>query len=66
VGIAQIFQRSGTLSVSWKASNITKPADFKGKKVGAWGYGNEYEVTSHAFAFYADWETTHAPPRRSA
>ena len=48
VDIAQIFQRSGTLSVSWKASNITKPADFKGKKVGAWGFGNEFEVTAGA------------------
>ena len=37
VDIAQIFQRSGTLSVSWKDSNITKPADFKGKKVGVVG-----------------------------
>ncbi len=48
VNIAQIFQRSGTLSVSWKDSNITKPADFKGKKVGAWGFGNEFEVTAAA------------------
>ncbi len=48
VDIAQIFQRSGTLSVSWKDSNITKPADFKGKKVGAWGFGNEFEVTAAA------------------
>jgi NitT/TauT family transport system substrate-binding protein len=30
VDIAQIFQRSGTLSVSWKDSNITGPADFAG------------------------------------
>jgi NitT/TauT family transport system substrate-binding protein len=48
VDIAQIFQRSGTLSVSWKDSNITKPADFKGKKVGVWGFGNEFEVTAGA------------------
>jgi NitT/TauT family transport system substrate-binding protein len=48
VNIAQIFQRSGTLSVSWKDSNITQPADFKGKKVGAWGFGNEFEVTAAA------------------
>ncbi|MBA2701922.1 MAG: ABC transporter substrate-binding protein [Chloroflexi bacterium] len=48
VDIAQIFQRSGTLSVSWKDSNITKPTDFKGKKVGAWGFGNEFEVTAAA------------------
>ena len=48
VDIAQVFQRSGTLSVSWKDSNITTPADFKGKKVGAWGFGNEFEVTAAA------------------
>jgi len=48
VNIAQIFQRSGTLSVSWKESNITKPADFKGKKVGVWDFGNEFEVTAGA------------------
>ena len=48
VDIAQIFQRSGTLSVAFKESGITKPADFKGKKVGAWGFGNEFEVTAAA------------------
>jgi NitT/TauT family transport system substrate-binding protein len=48
VNIAQMFQRSGTLSVSWKDSNITSPADFAGKKVGAWGFGNEFEVTAAA------------------
>ena len=48
VSIAQVFQRSGTRSVSWKDSNITKPEDFKGKKVGVWDFGNEYEVTAGA------------------
>jgi NitT/TauT family transport system substrate-binding protein len=48
VSIAQIFQRSGTRSVSWKDSNITGPADFAGKKVGVWDFGNEYEVTAGA------------------
>ncbi|MGP1674389.1 MAG: ABC transporter substrate-binding protein [Candidatus Limnocylindrales bacterium] len=48
VNIAQIFQRSGTLSVSWKESNITKPADFRGKKIGVWDFGNEFEVTAGA------------------
>lgn len=42
--IGQIFQRSGTLQVSWKDSNITKPADLAGKKVGNWGFGNEFEL----------------------
>jgi NitT/TauT family transport system substrate-binding protein len=50
VDIAQVFQRSGTLSVSWKDSNITKPADFAGKKVGVWDFGNEFEVTAAARA----------------
>ncbi len=48
VNIAQIFQRSGTLSVSWKDSNITSPADFRGKKIGVWDFGNEFEVTAGA------------------
>lgn len=48
VSIAQVFQRSGTLSVSWKDSNITSPADFKGKKVGVWDFGNKFEVTAGA------------------
>jgi NitT/TauT family transport system substrate-binding protein len=44
VVIAQIFQRSPTLQVSFKDKNITKPEDLKGKKVGSWGYGNESEL----------------------
>jgi NitT/TauT family transport system substrate-binding protein len=48
VNIAQIFQRAGTLSVSWKDSGITSPADYAGKKVGAWGFGNELEVIASA------------------
>ena len=42
--VAQIFQRSGTTQISFKDKNITKPADLKGKKVGSWGYGNEFEL----------------------
>jgi len=44
VNIAQVFQRSGTLEVSFKEKNITKPDDWKGKKVGTWGFGNEPEL----------------------
>jgi NitT/TauT family transport system substrate-binding protein len=44
VVIAQVFQRSPTLQVSFKDQNITKPEDLKGKKVGAWGFGNEAEL----------------------
>ena len=44
VVIAQIFQRSPTLQVSFKDRNITKPEDLRGKKVGSWGFGNEAEL----------------------
>ncbi len=42
--IAQVFQRSGTLQVAWADSGIETPADFAGKKIGNWGFGNEYEI----------------------
>jgi NitT/TauT family transport system substrate-binding protein len=42
--IAQIFQRSGTLQVSFKDKGITSAELFKGKKIGNWGFGNEYEI----------------------
>jgi NitT/TauT family transport system substrate-binding protein len=48
VNIAQVFQRSGTLEVSWADSGITEPADWADKKVGAWGFGNEFEVLAAA------------------
>jgi NitT/TauT family transport system substrate-binding protein len=44
VNIAQVFQRSGTLQVSFKEAGITSAADFKGKKIGSWGFGNEFEI----------------------
>jgi NitT/TauT family transport system substrate-binding protein len=44
VNIAQVFQRSGTLQVSFKDKGITSPADFAGKKIGNWGFGNEFEI----------------------
>lgn len=44
VNIAQVFQRSGTLEISWKDSGITTPEDWRGKKVGTWGFGNEPEL----------------------
>jgi NitT/TauT family transport system substrate-binding protein len=44
VNIAQVFQRSGTLQVSFAEAGITTPADFAGKTVGNWGFGNEYEI----------------------
>ena len=42
--IAQIFQRSGTLQVSWADSGIDSVADFEGKTIGSWGFGNEWEI----------------------
>ncbi len=50
VNIAQIFQRSGTLSVAWADSGISSPADFADKRVGVWDFGNEFEVTAAASA----------------
>ncbi|MGZ8607447.1 MAG: ABC transporter substrate-binding protein [Actinomycetota bacterium] len=44
VNIAQVFQRSGTLQVSFADAAITSPEDFAGKTIGNWGFGNEYEV----------------------
>jgi NitT/TauT family transport system substrate-binding protein len=44
VDIAQVFQRSGTLQVSFVDAGITSPDDFAGKKIGNWGFGNEYEI----------------------
>ena len=46
VNIGQVFQRSGTLEVSWADSGITSPEDWAGKKVGNWGFGNEFELTA--------------------
>ena len=46
VDIAQIFQRSGTLSVAWKDGGPAEICEAAGKKVGAWDFGNEFEVTA--------------------
>ncbi|WP_420638979.1 ABC transporter substrate-binding protein [Candidatus Poriferisocius sp.] len=42
--IAQVFQRSGTLQVSFADAGINGPADLAGKNVGNWGFGNEFEL----------------------
>mgnify|MGYP001812977349 FL=1 len=44
VNIAQIYQRFGTLQVSFVDKGITSPADFEGMKIGNWGFGTEYEI----------------------
>jgi NitT/TauT family transport system substrate-binding protein len=44
VNISQVFQRSGTLMISFKDKNLTKVEDFKGKNIGSWLGGNEPEL----------------------
>jgi NitT/TauT family transport system substrate-binding protein len=42
--VAQIFERSGTLQIAFADSGIEDVADLEGKKVGSWGFGNEWEL----------------------
>ncbi|WP_395013131.1 ABC transporter substrate-binding protein [Devosia sp.] len=42
VNIAQPFKSSGLLLTCLKETGITSPADFKGKTLGVWFFGNEY------------------------
>ncbi|MFK4836739.1 ABC transporter substrate-binding protein [Microbacterium sp. ZW T2_14] len=42
--IAQVFQKSGTLQVAWKGDGISSVSDFEGKRIGSWGFGNEWEI----------------------
>jgi len=44
VEVAQPFQKSAMLLVSKAATGIKTPQDLKGKKVGSWFGGNEYEL----------------------
>ncbi|MER1998494.1 MAG: ABC transporter substrate-binding protein [Lysinibacillus sp.] len=44
VEIAQIYQKSGLQLVTMKDSGIASAADLKGKKVGNWMGGNEFEI----------------------
>ena len=44
VNIGQIFQRSGTLQVSFVDTGIEEVADFAGMNIGTWGFGNEHEL----------------------
>jgi NitT/TauT family transport system substrate-binding protein len=44
VNVGQVFQRSGTLQVSFADAGISTPADLAGRKVGNWGFGNEFEL----------------------
>jgi NitT/TauT family transport system substrate-binding protein len=58
VQIAQVFQRSATLSVTWADSGITEVSDWAGKRIGAWPFGNELEVlvSANILADLADGE----------
>src|SRR3989442_9594392 len=44
VDIAQVFSRSGMTELTWKDSGITSIKQMRGKKVGVWCCGNEYEL----------------------
>ena len=46
VNIAQIFDKSGLELTCRKDSGVATPADFKGKTLGVWFYGNEYPFLS--------------------
>jgi NitT/TauT family transport system substrate-binding protein len=48
VDIGQVFQRSGTLSLSWRDAAITGPAGFRDRRVGIFGYGDGLEVLAGA------------------
>jgi len=42
--IAQVYQKSGTLQVSFADDGIETVSDFEDKRVGSWGFGNEWEI----------------------
>jgi NitT/TauT family transport system substrate-binding protein len=44
INIAQVFSRSGMTQLTWKDSGINTIAKMRGKKVGNWLLGNEYEL----------------------
>lgn len=46
VNIAQPFKSSGMMLTCRKDAGIASPADFKGKTLGVWFYGNEYPFLS--------------------
>ncbi|MBI3451265.1 MAG: ABC transporter substrate-binding protein [Rhodospirillales bacterium] len=42
VNVSQTFQKSGMMLTCTKASGIKTPADFPGRTLGVWFFGNEY------------------------
>jgi NitT/TauT family transport system substrate-binding protein len=43
IDVAQVYQSSGLMLISKKTQNIQSPTDLKGKNVGVWYGGNEFE-----------------------
>ncbi len=60
VNIAQIFEKSGLMLTCRKDSGVKTPADFKGRTLGVWFYGNEYPF----LAWMAKLEATARPVAR--
>ncbi len=44
VNVAQVFQKSGMLSIRWKDTGLKGVDDYRGKKVAVWLGGNEFEL----------------------
>ena len=44
VDIAQVFQRSGMTEITWKDTGLNTIAKLRGKKVGNWLGGNQWEL----------------------
>jgi len=44
VNIAQVFQRSASLELTWKDAGISSIGQLRGKRVGVWCCGNQYEL----------------------
>lgn len=65
VNISQIFQHGAYLEVAWADSHIDRLQDFKGKKVGSWGGGNDLTLRSalegEGVSFATDFEVVQQP-----
>lgn len=57
VNIAQVYSYAGMRQLSWKESNITTPADLRGKKVAVWFGGNEYDLLATLAKYNLDKDT---------
>ncbi|HZC29532.1 MAG TPA: ABC transporter substrate-binding protein [Gaiellaceae bacterium] len=44
INIAQVFARSGMTEITWKDTGLNSVAKLRGKKVGNWLNGNEFEL----------------------